>query len=188
MERLSLNQVLSHVDQNLQSDLYCIIQSNILVLFIFILYSIQYPFLILIFFNIANDIDGLTISTMEQADIAVLFDSIKVKLQFNKIKAKLNETINSDQIEALYKTLSSIQAPPQPNDSLTATTTVPHETATPVKSTASSNWPSFFSFPIEKASFALKDHLNDTDVCPTDLTFLKDVVDLLYNKIKDLNM
>ena len=109
MERLSLNQVLSHVDQNLQSDLYCINQSNILVLFIFILYSIQYPFLILIFFNIANDIDGLTISTMEQADIAVLFDCIRVKLKFNKLKAKLAETINSDQLEALYEKYSQFK-------------------------------------------------------------------------------
>jgi len=191
MENLTLNQVLSHVDNSLQPELYRIIEG---ILFSFTFSSLFFSFFLIYFYILENDIDGAAIATMEPVDILELFDkNMKVKLQFNKLKAKLNQFINSS-LDSFLIEINSLPVPFPTNTATTTASTTTTENATTSKplasnqSSPSNNWPDYFSFPIDKASISLKDHLKDTDTCAEDLTFIKDVVKLLYNKIRDLNM
>ena len=105
---------------------------------------------------------------------------------------KFNES--QEKFFAFFIEKNSLSVPFLTNTTTTTTSATTTENVTTSKPSASNqsspsiNWPDYFSFPIDKASISLKDHLKDTDTCAEDLTYIKDVVKLLYNKIRDLNM
>ncbi len=108
MENLTLNQVLSHVDNSLQPELYRIIEG---ILFSFTFSSLFFSFFLIYYYILENDIDGAAIATMEPVDILELFDkNMKVKLQFNKLKAKLNQFINSS-LDSFLIEINSLPVP-----------------------------------------------------------------------------
>lgn len=109
---------------------------------------------------------------METADVMLLCSNIlKLKLQYNKLKATLEKLAEEKFNNNLFEVLSSMPIHLQESTSATSTQ---KETATypstqnktlttnklqKVPRIASENWPTVFIFPAEKTYFALRSYL-----------------------------
>jgi hypothetical protein len=150
---------------------------------------------------------------METADVMLLCNNIlKLKLQYNKLKATLEKLAEEKFNDNLFEVLSSMPIHLQESTSTTSTqkeststTSTQKETATypstqnktlttnklqKVPRIASENWPTVFVFPAEKTSFALRSYLEDFNqpIETTDKSFLNEIVKLLYDAIVALKM